>query len=95
MAVRTVTAAAALAAAVLVYAVVRRDRRLHKQLARERAASTAARLMAGCTYRDLEAFRYRMDLAMAQRAVIAEADQTLTEALATYSTDPTTEGGPG
>lgn len=93
-AVRSVTAAAVLAAAVLVYAAVRRDRRLHRQLAQERVAATSSRLMAGCVYRDLNAFRRRIDLAAAQRAVVDAADRVLDEALATHSIDPTQEGGP-
>lgn len=95
MAVRTVSAAAVLAAAVLVYAAVRRDRRMHRELARERAAATSSRLMAGCVVRDLDAFRSRMDLALAQRAVVAEADRALDEALALHSINPyDPEGGP-
>ena len=89
---RTALAAAALAAAVAVCAVVRRERRLHARLARERAAS---RLTAGCMHRDLEAFQSRLAAAMAQRAVLAEADQVLTVALAqTTSVDPHEKGGP-
>jgi hypothetical protein len=85
-------AAAALAAAVAVCAVVRRERRLHAQLARERAA---ARLTAGCLHRDLEAFQARIGAVLAQQAVLAEADQVLTAALAgTTQIDPSTEGGP-
>jgi len=89
---RTAMAAAALAAAVAVCAVVRRERRLHAQLARERAA---ARLTAGCLHRDLEAFQARIGAVLAQQAVLAEADQVLTAALAgTTQIDPSTEGGP-
>ena len=92
MLTRTAMAAAALAAAVAVCAVVRRERRLHAQLARERAA---ARLTAGCLHRDLEAFQARIGAVLAQQAVLAEADQVLTAALAgTTQIDPSTEGGP-
>lgn len=90
---RTAMAAAALAAAVAVYAVVRRERRLYAQLARERASS---RLTAGCLHRDMEAFQRRIGAVLAQRAVLAEADQVLTDALVHHShVDPTTEGGSG
>jgi hypothetical protein len=85
-------AAAALAAAVAVCAVVRRERRLHAQLARERASS---RLTAGCLHRDMEAFQHRIGAVLAQRAVLAEADQVLTAALAhTTRVDPHEKGGP-
>jgi hypothetical protein len=80
--VRTVTAAAALAAAVAVYAVVRRDRRLHRQLRRERAAS---RLTEGCLHRDLAAFRLRLDAAVAQHAVADEAARRAEDVLPTPS----------
>jgi len=95
MAVRTVTAAAVLAtAAVAVYVLVRRDRRLHAALTRERASS---RLTAGCLHRDLEAFQHRIGAAMAERAVLAEADRALDEALVQHTTgfDPFMEGGTG
>ena len=94
MLTRTAMAAAALAAAVAVYAVVRRERRLHAQLARERASS---RLTAGCLHRDLEAFQHRIGAVLAQRAVLAEADQALDEALVQHTTgfDPYMEGGTG
>jgi len=95
MAVRSVTAAAVLAtAAVAVYVLVRRDRRLHAALARERASS---RLTAGCLHRDLEAFQHRIGVLVAQRAVLAEADQVLTDALVQHTTgsDPYMEGGTG
>lgn len=92
MLTRTAMAAAALAAAVAVYALVRRERRLHAQLARERASS---RLTAGCLHRDLEAFQHRIGAVLEQRAVLAEADQVLTDALAhTTQVDPHEKGGP-
>lgn len=96
MAARTLTAAAVLAtAAVVVYAAVRRDRRLRERLAEERAAATSQRLMAGCVLRDLSAFRTRVDLALAERAVVAEADQVVSQALAVHLIDPyDPEGGP-
>jgi hypothetical protein len=80
-------AAAALAAAVSVYAVVCWRRRLLHQVARERAA---ARLTAGQMSRDLEAFQRRIDALMAGRAVLAEADRVLSEALVVHHA-----GGPG
>lgn len=91
MSVRTLTAAAAFAAAVAVYGAVRRDRVLRHRLLRERAAS---RLTAGCMSRDLAAFRARVEAAGLQRAVMQEADQVLSEALAVHAThiDPS-EGG--
>jgi hypothetical protein len=86
------TAAAAFAAAVAVSAAAVRYRRLHRALARERAAD---RLTAGCLHRDMAAFQHRIGAVMAQRAVLAEADQILTDALAqTTRIDPYTEGGP-
>jgi len=90
---RTLMAAAALAAAVAVYAAVRRERVLRHQLARERAA---ARLTAGAMGRDLLAFRSRIEAAGLQRAVMQEADRVLSEALAVHTTyaDPS-EGGLG
>lgn len=93
MCARTVWAAAAFAAAVAVCALVRRDRMLRRRLAREAAAS---RLTAGCLHRDLDAFRARIEAAAVQRAVVAEADRVLSEALAVHTTqiDPYTEGGP-
>ena len=52
------------------------------------------RLMEGCLHRDLDAFRTRIDLAMAQRAVVAEAGLVLDEALAAHHRiDPYMEGG--
>jgi len=100
--VRTVSAAAVFAAAVAVCAAVRREREVRRRLARE---SASARLMAGCAHRDnealrrdLEVFRRRLNLELAGRQVVAEADQVLTEALATHtdsdSIDPFSEGGP-
>ena len=68
--------------------------------------SASARLMAGCAHRDndalrgqLEVFRRRLDLELAGRRVVAEADQVLSEALAAHTTDsdsidPFSEGGP-
>jgi formamidopyrimidine-DNA glycosylase len=78
---RTITAAAALAAAVAVCAAVRRERRLHAQLARERAAS---RLTAGCLHRDMAAFQHRIGVVLAQQAVLAEAGQILDAELALH-----------
>lgn len=89
---RTITAAAALAAAVAVSTVFVRYRRLHVALRRERAAG---RLMNGRLHGDLEAFRYRLDVAVAQRAVVDEAVGVLEDALAHHTRiDPHTEGGP-
>lgn len=96
MPARTLSAAAAFAAAVAVYALVCRDRR------RLRREAVSQRLMAGCQSRDndalrreLEAFRRRIDLELAGRAVVQEADQVLSDALAAHNTriDPTSEGG--
>jgi ribosomal 50S subunit-associated protein YjgA (DUF615 family) len=94
---RTFTAAAALAAAVAVSAAVHRYRRLHRTLARERAAH---RITDGCLHRDVAAFQTRIDGLLAQqedrRAVLAEAGQVVDDALATHHTNrPHTEGGPG
>lgn len=98
MCVRTVSvsAAAVFAAAAAVYAGARREREARARLVREAASS---RLMAGCAHRDnealreqLKAFRRRMDLELAGRLVVAEADRVLSEALATHI-DPTSEGG--
>lgn len=96
MLTRTAMAAAALAAAVAVCAVIRRERRLHAALTRERAAS---RLTAGCLHRDLEAFQARIDALVAQQAVLAEAGQILDAELALHHPnnpiDPNSmEGGP-
>jgi hypothetical protein len=92
MAVRTATAAAVLTAAVAVYALARRDRRLRRQLARERASY---RLMSGCLVRDLDTFRRRMHLVVAQQAVLAAAGLVLDDALAHHDhSTPPTEGGP-
>lgn len=97
---RTLTAAAALAAAVVVSVLV------HRRLERRRRARgrlAAERLMAGCTERDndalrkeLQSFRRRMDVQMAQAAVVAEAERAVDVALASYTTriDPYSEGGP-
>ena len=98
MCVRTVSTAAVFAAAVAVCAAVRRERAL-RRLRRE---AVSERLMAGCQSRDNEAlrdqlmaFRRRIDLEMAGRAVVQEADQVLSDALAAHNTriDPTSEGG--
>lgn len=95
MAVRTLSAAAVLAAAaVVVYAVVRRERRLCLELERARAAAVSERLMAGTVQLDFAAFRRRIDGAVAERLVVAEADQVLSQALALHSIDPQVEGGP-
>jgi hypothetical protein len=57
--------------------------------------------MAGCAHRDnealrvqLEVFRRRLDLELAGRLVVAEADQVLSEALAVHTTQIDPEGGP-
>jgi hypothetical protein len=95
-AVRCVSAAAVFTAAVVVYAVCR-ERRLHQELARARSAAASERLMAGCVVRDLVAFRARIDLAAAEREVVAEAGRVLDGALAVHATqiDPNyPEGGP-
>jgi hypothetical protein len=82
---RTITAAAALAAAVAVSTAVHRYRRLHRVLARERAAH---RLMDGCLHRDLAAFQSRIDAAAArleaERAVLVEAGRAVDDALAVH-----------
>lgn len=96
MCARTCWAAAVLAAAVAVYALVERDRR------RLQRSVTAERLMAGCASRDsdalrtqLEVFRRRMDLEVAGRRVVAEADEVVSQALAAHThIDPYMEGGP-
>lgn len=97
MAVRTVTAAAAFAAAVAVYGLVQRRRA--RMLRREAAAQ---RLMAGCAWRDnaalhaeLEVFRRRLAPLLAQQAVVAAAGRVVAEALAarTDRIDPSQEGG--
>jgi hypothetical protein len=92
---RSFTAAAALAAAVGVYAVIRRERRLYRALQREHAA---ARLTAGCLHRDMAAFQARIGAVLAQQAVVREAEQVLDLALAGRTEagiDPNgTEGGP-
>ena len=90
-------AAAALAAAVAVCALVLlvRCRRLHRVLARERAAH---RLMAGCLYRDMQVFRARIEAVALERAVVEEAGRVLEAALVSHSqqsrVDPSQEGGP-
>ena len=90
------TAAAALAAAVGVWAVICRERRLYRALQREHAA---ARLTAGCLHRDLVAFHARIGAVLVQQAVVREAEQVLDLALAGTSAtgmDPnsnSTEGG--
>lgn len=93
---RSFTAAAALAAAVVVSAV------WHRRCRRLRREAVAERLMAGCALRDnaalareVERFRRRMDAVLAQREVLREADLVLTAALdGTTEIDPSTEGGP-
>jgi hypothetical protein len=93
---RSFTAAAASAAAVGVYAVIRRERRLYRALQREHAAQ---RLTAGCLHRDMAAFQARIEAVLAQQAVVREAEQVLDLALAgtgTTGMDPnskSTEGG--
>ena len=96
--VRTVSAAAVLTAAAAVYAGVRRERGLRARLVRESASS---RLMAGCAHRDndalrvqLEGFRRRIELEVAGRQVVAEADRVLDEALAVQIRQIDPEGGP-
>ena len=95
--VRTFSAAAVLTAAAAVYAGVRRERAERARLAREAASS---RLMAGCAHRDnealrnqLERFRRRLDVELAGRAVVAEADRVLDEALAVQIRQIDPEGG--
>ncbi|MFD7995554.1 hypothetical protein [Streptomyces mexicanus] len=97
MAVRTVNAAAALAAAVAVYALVQRAR-----WRRARRDAAAERLMAGCVLRDnavlrrdLEVFRRRLAPLLAQQAVVAAACLVLEDVLhpATDRIDPSQEGG--
>ncbi|GAA3807963.1 hypothetical protein GCM10022206_52990 [Streptomyces chiangmaiensis] len=86
---RTVSAAAALAAAVAVWAVVRRDRRLRRQLARERVEH---RLTDGCLIRDLDAFRRRLDGLVAPRAPADDVVLARDEALVRPTRiDPTTD----
>ena len=90
--VRKCTAVAALAAAAVAVVVVRRDRGLRAQLVRERAAH---RLMDGCVHRDLEAFSRRLDLVLADRAVLVEAGLVVDDAMSRIPrTDPSPEGGP-
>ncbi len=87
--VRTVTAAAVLAtAAVVVCGVLRRQAGVRREM-------TAQRLMAGCDQRDnealrgqLEVFRRRVDVVLAERAVVAAADRALDAALVSFSIDP-------
>lgn len=88
------TAAAALAAAVAVSTAVCRYRRLHRVLARERAAH---RLMDGCVRRDLEAFQARIGDAVARqareeadRAVLREALLVVDDALAVHGANTST-----
>lgn len=104
---RTITAAAAFAVAVAVSAAVRRYRRLHRVLARDRAAH---RLMDGRLHGDMEALHVRLQAAMArqdaERAVLREASRAVDEALAVHGArtadpneprdpyDPYQEGGP-
>lgn len=96
MAVRTTaTAAAVFTAAVAVYALARRERRmreLRRVLAREQASH---RLMSGCLVRDLEVFRRRIDPLLAQQSVLASAGLVLDDALSAHDhTTPPMEGGP-
>ena len=94
MAVRTTTAAAVFAAAVVVYALVqsRESRRLRRLLVRERATH---QLTTGCLVRDLDRFRFRLHQAVVQDAVAAAAGRVLDEALSTHNnTTPPMEGGP-
>lgn len=100
MLTRTVLAAAALAAAVAVSTAVCRYRRLHRVLARERAAH---RLMDGRLHCDMTALRVRLSAAMArqdaERAVLHAAGRAVDEALAVHGAhlndpnDPFQEGG--
>lgn len=94
MFVRFAMAAAVLVAvAVVVCVLVRRERRLRAVLVRERAAS---RLTAGQMCRDLEAFRRRVGVLVAERAVLAEADRVLADALAEHAgSNVNGEGGQG
>lgn len=88
---QVLSAAAALAAAVAVYALMR-DRRMRRELARERATH---RLTSGCLHRDLEAFRRRMNQTLAQHAVLAAAGLVLDDVLAhSDPISPPLEGGP-
>lgn len=101
MYVRALETAAALAAAVAVYAAVRR-----RKERRRRREVVAARLVTGCVERDNAAlraqvaeFHRRMEAAVAQDAVVAEAYAVLDAALASDSRidpriDPFSEGGP-
>jgi uncharacterized membrane protein len=97
MSVRTVSAAAALTAAVAVYALVQ-----HRRCRAARREAAAQRLMAGAAFRDnaallreLEAFRRRLAPLLAEQAVLAAAGLVLAEALSTHDpVDPPTEGGP-
>ncbi|CQR59197.1 hypothetical protein [Streptomyces leeuwenhoekii] len=93
---RAMTTAAVLTAAVAVYAlVVRRERRLRRE-------AVSQRLMAGCVQRDntalrdqLEGFRRRLAVEMAQQSVVAAAVVVLDDALSGRSSrDASTEGGP-
>lgn len=104
---RTITAAAALAAAVAVSAAVRRYRAVHRVLARERAAH---RLMDGRLHCDMQALHVRIESAMArqaaERAVLCEAALAVDQELAVHAAylagpndprdpyDPYQEGGP-
>lgn len=95
--VRTFSAVAVLSAAAAAFVGVRRERAVRARLAREAASS---RLMAGCAHRDsealrvqLEGFRRRMQLEVAGRQVVAEADRVLDEALAVQIRQIDPEGG--
>lgn len=92
MLVRSLIAGAALAVVAGLAVVVHRERRLRRQLTRERATH---RLTAASLHRDLDAFQARIDRTLAEPKVLAEADLVLDEALARLTrTDPPTEGGP-
>lgn len=90
-----VLAAAVLAAAVAVSTAVVRYRRLHRVLARERAA---ARLMDGRLHFDMQALHARLREAVArqeaERAVLREAGLVVDEAFALHSSGPHGPCGP-
>lgn len=91
MAVRSTTAAVVLTAAVAVYALAR-DRRLRRQLVRERVSY---QLVSGCMARDVDHLRRRLNQAMAQQAVLASAGLVVDDVLAARDrTDPPSKGGP-
>lgn len=92
---RSFTAAAALAAAVAVSVVVvrRRCRRLRREAVAERLMAVRMCEDNAALSREVERFRRRMDVVLAQREVLREADQVLESALAGTWIDPnSTEG---